>query len=198
MIQNLDNKIVRALRVEPASARELARRFRVSYGTAWRRVRELRKRRVLRATGSGRAARLEINREPFRLPPARARAVAGKLAYKPLATVVLQDWLLRNVLMVAFADREAATRTLATGRATFFSRSRNTHWVKGETSGHFQVVKGARVDCDRDCLLLDVEPLGPACHTMEESCFFREIGGRGAFRRVASAPSRGRSSTRRS
>ncbi|MEM3086118.1 MAG: phosphoribosyl-AMP cyclohydrolase [Halobacteria archaeon] len=197
MIQNLDQKIVRALRAEPASARTLAAGLGVSYGTLWRRVRDLRRRKVLRVSGSGRAARLDIDRAPFRLPPAKARAVAAQLACKPLATAVLRDWLLGDILMVAFMDRKAAALTLETGKATFFSRSRNQLWVKGETSGHFQVVKRARVDCDNDCLLLDVEPLGPACHTMEESCFFREIGRGGAFRRI-SAPRPARVSKRRS
>ncbi len=185
MIQNLDRKITCTLRAEPASARDLARRFRVSYGTVWRRVRELRRRRALRATGSGRAARLEIDRRPFRLPPARAKRVAAQLSYKPLATAVLRDWLLGDVLMVAHMSREAAALTLESGRATFFSRSRNRLWVKGETSGHFQVVKGAFVDCDNDCLLLDVEPLGPACHTLKPTCFFREVGSGGEFKRVS-------------
>lgn len=197
MIQNLDQKIVRSLRAEPASARALAARLGVSYGALWRRVWELRRRKVLRLTGSGRAARLEINRNPSRLSPAKAKAVASRLAYKPLATAVLRDWLLGDVLMVAFMNREAAVKTLESGLATFFSRSRNTLWVKGETSGHFQVVKGVRVDCDEDCLLLDVEPLGPACHTMEETCFFREIGRGGAFKKVSSKPRPSRASKRR-
>lgn len=198
MIQNLDQKIVRALREEPAPARDLARRLRVSYGTLWRRVRELKRRRVLRPTGTGRSTRLEVNREPFRLPPAKARAVARSLSYKPLATAVLRDWLLGDVLMVAHLDREAAARTLATGRATFFSRSRNALWVKGETSGHFQVVKGARVDCDADCLLLDVEPMGPACHTMEPTCFFRGVTRSGALAKTPSASPESRPARRRS
>ncbi len=183
MLQNLDRKIIRALRAEPVSARALASRLGVSYGTLWRRVRDLKRRRALRVSGSGRAARLDIDRRPFRLPPGKARGVAAKLAYKPLATAVLRDWLLGEILMVAFMSREAAARTLESGKATFFSRSRSRLWVKGETSGHFQVVKGARVDCDADCLLLDVEPLGPACHTLEPTCFFREVGPRGEFKK---------------
>lgn len=73
--------------------------------------------------------------------------------------------------MVAWMDAEAVRRTLATGRATYWSRSRQEYWVKGETSGHAQFVHSIRVDCDGDALLLEVEQVGPACHTGQRSCF---------------------------
>jgi len=73
--------------------------------------------------------------------------------------------------MVAWMDAEAVRRTLVTGLATFWSRSRQEYWVKGETSGHLQQVRSIRVDCDGDALLLEVEPVSAACHTGAHSCF---------------------------
>lgn len=73
--------------------------------------------------------------------------------------------------MVAWMDAEAVRRTLATGRATYWSRSRGEYWVKGETSGHAQYVHRISVDCDGDALLLEVDQVGPACHTGQRSCF---------------------------
>ena len=73
--------------------------------------------------------------------------------------------------MLAWMDDEALRRTLATGRATYFSRSRGRHWVKGETSGHHQYVKSVSIDCDGDTLLLRVDQVGPACHTGTRTCF---------------------------
>jgi len=92
-----------------------------------------------------------------------------------LIPAILQDYNTREVLMQAYMNAEALTQTLKTGRATFYSRSRQQLWVKGETSGHFQEVVSIRVDCDGDCLLLEVLPCGPACHTGEVSCFFKPI-----------------------
>ncbi|MDR1833472.1 MAG: phosphoribosyl-AMP cyclohydrolase [Propionibacteriaceae bacterium] len=90
-----------------------------------------------------------------------------------LVAAVVQDVNTREVLMLAWMDDEALRRTLETGRATYWSRSRQQYWVKGETSGNFQDVKEVRVDCDGDALLVLVEQHGPACHTGERSCFFR-------------------------
>lgn len=73
--------------------------------------------------------------------------------------------------MVAWMDAEAVRRTLATGRATYWSRSRGEYWVKGETSGNAQFVHRIRVDCDGDALLLEVDQVGSACHTGQRSCF---------------------------
>jgi len=77
--------------------------------------------------------------------------------------------------MVAYMNREAVQRTVQTGLCTYWSRSRQQFWVKGETSGHFQHVKQIRVDCDADCLLILVEQVGAACHTGHRSCFYRAV-----------------------
>ena len=79
------------------------------------------------------------------------------------------------VLMMAWMNVEAVSRTLETGRVTYWSRSRQMFWVKGETSGHVQTLVDLRVDCDRDCLLLIVRQEGPACHTNRESCFYTAV-----------------------
>lgn len=88
-----------------------------------------------------------------------------------LIPVIAQQWDTREVLMLAWMDAEALRRTLASGRATYWSRSRAEYWVKGETSGNTQAVKEVRVDCDADALLLLVDQSGPACHTGLRSCF---------------------------
>ncbi|ARE38310.1 Phosphoribosyl-AMP cyclohydrolase [Rhodovulum sp. P5] len=80
-----------------------------------------------------------------------------------------------TVLMMAWMNADAVARTLETGRVTYWSRSRQSFWVKGETSGHVQRLIEMRVDCDRDCLLMLVEQEGPACHTNRRSCFYTAI-----------------------
>jgi len=80
-----------------------------------------------------------------------------------------------EVLMLAWMNDEALHRTLTTGRATYWSRSRQELWVKGETSGHHQYVKSAALDCDGDTILLTVEQVGPACHTGTPTCFSDEL-----------------------
>jgi phosphoribosyl-AMP cyclohydrolase len=80
-----------------------------------------------------------------------------------------------EVLMMAWMNAAAVAETLATGRVTYWSRSRQQFWRKGETSGHHQRLVEMRVDCDRDCLLLIVEQTGPACHTNRRSCFYTAI-----------------------
>jgi phosphoribosyl-AMP cyclohydrolase len=80
-----------------------------------------------------------------------------------------------EVLMLAYMNREALEETIATGRVCYWSRSRGKLWRKGETSGHTQRLVGIALDCDGDALLLQVEQLGPACHTGARSCFFRSI-----------------------
>ncbi len=88
-----------------------------------------------------------------------------------LVTAVVQQWDTQEVLMVGWMDDEALRRTLTTGRATYFSRSRGEYWVKGETSGHRQWVKEVRLDCDGDTLLVTVDQEGAACHTGDRTCF---------------------------
>lgn len=97
-----------------------------------------------------------------------------------LVTAVVQDHTNDQVLMVAFMNREAVRRTLESGRTCFWSRSRQKYWVKGETSGHTQEVKGVYVDCDKDCLLVKVEQTGAACHENYRSCFFRLLADDGS------------------
>ncbi|PYT14861.1 MAG: phosphoribosyl-AMP cyclohydrolase [Acidobacteria bacterium] len=93
-----------------------------------------------------------------------------------LVAAVIQDHKSGRVLMVGFMNEEAFRKTVATGYATFFSRSRNKLWLKGETSGHRLVVKEISTDCDRDALLLKVEAQGPGvCHEGYASCFFRRL-----------------------
>ena len=88
-----------------------------------------------------------------------------------LVAAVVQQWDTREVLMVGWMDDEALHRTLTTGRATYWSRSRGEYWVKGETSGHRQWVREVRLDCDGDTLLVVVDTDGPACHTGDRTCF---------------------------
>jgi len=94
-----------------------------------------------------------------------------------LVPVVAQESRSGDVLMVAYADRDALARTAETGYAHYFSRSRRTLWRKGETSGHVQRVREIRLDCDGDTVLYRVEQTGPACHTGDRTCFSRVVGG---------------------
>ncbi|WP_306154399.1 phosphoribosyl-AMP cyclohydrolase [Roseovarius sp. MMSF_3281] len=102
---------------------------------------------------------------------------ASTLKYddKGLIPVVAQDHDSGEVLMVAWMNAEAVARTLETGRVTYWSRSRQAFWVKGETSGHTQELVEMRVDCDRDCLLVLIRQVGPACHTNRRSCFYMAV-----------------------
>lgn len=88
-----------------------------------------------------------------------------------LIPAVVQDATSGQVLMLAWMDDEALRRTLDTRRGTYWSRSRQQYWVKGETSGHTQAVREVRLDCDGDTLLLKVDQVGPACHTGADTCF---------------------------
>jgi phosphoribosyl-AMP cyclohydrolase len=93
-----------------------------------------------------------------------------------LVPAIVQDHETGEILMLAFMNEEAWAHTRATGKATFYSRSRNTLWIKGETSGNVQLVKEIRIDCDDDTVLLKVEQVGgAACHTGHKSCFYRQI-----------------------
>ena len=88
-----------------------------------------------------------------------------------LVAAVVQQYDTREVLMVGWMDDEALARTLAEGRVTFWSRSRQEYWRKGDTSGHHQYVRAVRIDCDGDALLVEVDQVGAACHTGERTCF---------------------------
>lgn len=90
-------------------------------------------------------------------------------------TVVVQDYLTNEVLMVAYMNEEAYNMTVDTGIMTYYSRSRDELWIKGKTSGHYQYVRSLKADCDMDTLLAKVKQIGNACHTGAYSCFFNEI-----------------------
>ncbi|WEV71744.1 phosphoribosyl-AMP cyclohydrolase [Bifidobacterium sp. ESL0790] len=94
---------------------------------------------------------------------------------KGLVAAVIQQYDSGQVLMVGYMNDEALRRTLSTGRVTFWSRSRQEYWRKGDTSGHVQYVKALSIDCDGDALLVEVDQVGAACHTGARSCF--EAGG---------------------
>ena len=92
-----------------------------------------------------------------------------------LIPVIAQEDGTGVVLMMAWMNSEAVSRTLETGRVTYWSRSRSAFWIKGETSGHVQELVEFRVDCDRDCLLVVVRQTGPACHPNRKSCFYTAV-----------------------
>lgn len=94
---------------------------------------------------------------------------------KGLIAAIAQDATNGEVLMIAWMNEEALSKTLESKRATYFSRSRNSLWVKGETSGHFQEVISINFDCDADAVLLKVNQIGAACHTGKRSCFHNEL-----------------------
>lgn len=98
-----------------------------------------------------------------------------KLSKDQLIPVIVQDYRTDEVLMLAYMNEEAYQNTLRTGRMTYYSRSRDELWVKGETSGHYQYVKKLMLDCDNDTILAKVRQVGAACHTGNRSCFFKEL-----------------------
>ena len=104
-------------------------------------------------------------------------AIAARLKRTPdgLVPAIVQQAGTGEVLMLAWMDDEALHRTLTTGRATYWSRSRNAYWVKGDSSGHVQHVREVRLDCDGDTLLLVVDQTGAACHTGDRTCFEADV-----------------------
>ncbi|MDP3860038.1 MAG: phosphoribosyl-AMP cyclohydrolase [Phaeovulum sp.] len=104
---------------------------------------------------------------------------AGTLKYdaQGLIPAIAQEAATGDVLMFAWMNAEAVARTLASGQVTYWSRSRQAFWAKGESSGHVQRLVEMRIDCDRDCLLLLVEQAGPACHTNRHACFYTAVRG---------------------
>jgi phosphoribosyl-AMP cyclohydrolase len=104
-------------------------------------------------------------------------AVAARLKRNAdgLVAAIVREHGTGDVLMMAWMDDEALHRTLTTGRATYWSRSRQAYWVKGATSGHHQYVRGVALDCDGDALLVTVEQVGAACHTGTHTCFTDEL-----------------------
>ncbi len=114
--------------------------------------------------GQNRAVRESSNLDP---------AVAARLKRDAagLVVAVVQQYDSGEVLMIGWMDDEALHKTLTTGRATYWSRSRQEEWIKGETSGHIQLVKSVALDCDGDSLLVKVDQVGAACHTGDRTCF---------------------------
>ena len=100
-----------------------------------------------------------------------------KLNEQGLLPVIVQHYKTKDVLMLAYMNEEAFDKTIKTGKMTYYSRSRNALWVKGETSGHFQYVKSLTIDCDKDTLLAKVGQIGAACHTGNPTCFFQQLAG---------------------
>ena len=94
-----------------------------------------------------------------------------------LIPAIIQEQRTGRVLMMAWMNKESLQKTIELGKTCFWSRSRNKYWVKGESSGHVQNVKSISFDCDADCLLIEVEQIGAACHEGYKSCFFRKIEG---------------------
>jgi phosphoribosyl-ATP pyrophosphohydrolase/phosphoribosyl-AMP cyclohydrolase len=92
-----------------------------------------------------------------------------------LLPAIVQDINTREVLMLGFMNAEAWEKTLETGKVTFFSRTRNKLWTKGESSKNFLLLKKAFIDCDNDTVLIEAEPQGPTCHTGNVSCFFNKV-----------------------
>jgi phosphoribosyl-AMP cyclohydrolase len=101
------------------------------------------------------------------------QAVIDRVAFDSngLVPAIIQEEGSKDVLMLGYMDGEAVRRTLTEGRVTFWSRSRQEYWRKGDTSGHYQYVRGAALDCDGDALLVTVQQVGPACHTGKHACF---------------------------
>lgn len=102
---------------------------------------------------------------------AQAVVERARFAENGLLPAIVQQWDSGEVLMLGYQDAEALRRTLTGGRVTFWSRSRQEYWRKGDTSGNIQVLKSAALDCDGDTVLLKVEQHGPACHTGAHACF---------------------------
>jgi len=104
-------------------------------------------------------------------------AIADRLKRTPdgFVPAIAQQWDTGEVLMLGWMDDEALARTLSSGRATYWSRSRHEYWAKGDTSGHVQHVREVRLDCDGDTLLVKVDQVGAACHTGDRTCFDADV-----------------------
>lgn len=131
------------------------------------------------AGGSGAAVSPAVGPGAADGPAAADRLSTNDLAWDAagLLPAIVQDAASGEVLMLAWMSRESLQQTLATGEATFWSRSRRELWVKGATSGNRLHVRSLRADCDQDAILLRVDPAGPACHTGARSCFFQDVEG---------------------
>ncbi len=125
---------------------------------------------ILKAKYALKSEGIEVNAYESKLP-----FTDFKLDSNGLIPVIVQDYRTGDVLMLAYMNEEAYNKTIVGGRMTYFSRSRNQLWLKGETSGHFQYVKELIIDCDKDTILAKVLQIGPACHTGKQTCFHTEL-----------------------
>ncbi len=125
---------------------------------------------ILKAKYALKAEGIDVHAYESRLTFSQFKLDAGGLI-----PVIVQDYHTEEVLMLAYMNEEAYNKTIVGGRMTYYSRSRNTLWLKGETSGHFQYVKELVLDCDKDTILAKVLQVGPACHTGEQTCFHTEL-----------------------
>lgn len=116
----------------------------------------------------------------------QGRELTPRYGADGLVTAIVTDAADGALLMVAHMNASALVATLSSGEAVFWSRSRQSLWRKGETSGHVLKVREVRVDCDQDAVQLIVDPAGPACHTMARSCFYRRVTPDGGLERVDS------------
>jgi phosphoribosyl-ATP pyrophosphohydrolase/phosphoribosyl-AMP cyclohydrolase len=128
------------------------------------------KKDIMKAKHALKQEGIEVNVFESKLPFAEFKTDAAGLI-----PVIVQDYKTGEVLMLAYMNEEAYNKTIAGGRMTYYSRSRKTLWLKGETSGHFQYVKELTLDCDKDTLLAKVRQIGPACHTGSQSCFYTNL-----------------------
>src|SRR3989338_172559 len=101
-----------------------------------------------------------------------------------LMPAIVQDYKTREVLMLAYVNRNAIKKMLQMKKTCFYSRSRKTYWIKGETSGHIQRIKRKYTDCDRDTLLIEVEQVGGACHLGYQTCFVHLLDGKGKIKHI--------------
>ncbi len=125
---------------------------------------------IMKAKISLKAAGIEVNSYDSKMSFS-----SFKLNGDGLIPVIVQDYRTSEVLMLAYMNEEAYNKTIAGGKMTYYSRSRQSLWIKGETSGHYQYVKELTLDCDNDTILAKVLQIGPACHTGEQSCFHKEL-----------------------
>lgn len=132
--------------------------------------------------------------QPAHDDPEQGTRFAPRFGADGLISAVVVDAATREVLMVAFMNADAIAATRASGKVTFWSRSRGRLWMKGESSGHVLTVERILVDCDQDALVIHATAAGPTCHTGERSCFYRELDPRAnderALSRIAGANSR--------
>jgi phosphoribosyl-AMP cyclohydrolase len=119
--------------------------------------------------------KLKVKSQKLKVKSQKFRNLKLKYDEKGLIPAVIQDYRTGEVLMVAYMNKFSLKKTIETKKTHFWSRSRKKLWLKGETSGHFQIVKRIYYDCDADCLLLKVRQIGVVCHTGNRSCFYRKI-----------------------